>query len=882
MMYEQTCNESICKSCRHAVAAENNATEYRCRYLSEQPHPKQHEQWMRRFGRELCKPTQYITLCFHKWSKKLQTSTELFKQLQQIVETHELPLLMQKPDVQSITELFDQIDACIQKTILNDVAKCKLLIHNLVDQVVNELFQSLREFKDDIVREAWDKYIKQCKYEDHNWYNQLRSIVYNCCVNKQHDLQSRFCRDCRWSAKQEDALYCKNFNSPNSELRVPSTHWSPLNFCNSPQLRFQQQCPKWEELYGALKTCVLFEPPSSVSWPELKELQGVSPSASYEQLDACADYAEEPNKDSDWFSIWQHLPPERRMRIMRQIEEEVKIAERSGIFAKNSGKLLRYVYGIYCEDIQEQSLLSGCQEIQERLEEQYKIKVNLQKLRSIRDQLTWFVERKNYIMSIRPLVVLIIAKGMREFNSFVYEWRLEDVLKQCMQQLIRQPECMRHYEYFEHNELCNVEMRKQITEIVMTAIRELQDHCIAQKKKLLNANGMYAHQQIDQKLAIWETHWDNLTPKQELDLFVHVYLNLSIIKCLLGQEKNDSRKTKLDLKDDEIVDSILTWAVYGQSTLDSQPTMFPNYDISNSDALIRVLARKNKYVLFQHVLFYMISKWPILGEGLPESLNSKLQHWLRALLNGLDTHDFYTRCHSERTTLVLDKWLKYIESIEKSLCDDLCTEITQRYNTTWSQFKSALSLGILLHDVGKLFVSRDILLSSEKFNLADPNEENSWWIRRHVADGYALVMLCLHSVINRYSDMTQIIDYRLESEVELQELKKVQQIISDTVYYHHEAWEGQGYIHNLQATDIPLPARIAAIVDAYEALCSPRSYRPAFTEEVTRSNMARPDIYSRKKYDPNLLACFWRHIDQKHNHQSLIPSTEENVVMWCS
>ena len=48
---------------------------------------------------------------------------------------------------------------------------------------------------------------------------------------------------------------------------------------------------------------------------------------------------------------------------------------------------------------------------------------------------------------------------------------------------------------------------------------------------------------------------------------------------------------------------------------------------------------------------------------------------------------------------------------------------------------------------------------------------------------------------------------------------------------HHEKWDGSGYPYGLKGDDIPLAARLFAVVDVYDALLSDRPYRKAWAEE---------------------------------------------------
>ena len=74
--------------------------------------------------------------------------------------------------------------------------------------------------------------------------------------------------------------------------------------------------------------------------------------------------------------------------------------------------------------------------------------------------------------------------------------------------------------------------------------------------------------------------------------------------------------------------------------------------------------------------------------------------------------------------------------------------------------------------------------------------------------------------------------------------------------YHHEKWDGTGYVNHLTGEAIPLEARIVAITDVYDALVSERIYKAVFSEEMAEQ-LIREE--SGKHFDPRLVAIFSKH-----------------------
>ncbi|MFA6241846.1 MAG: HD domain-containing phosphohydrolase [Candidatus Hydrogenedentales bacterium] len=75
----------------------------------------------------------------------------------------------------------------------------------------------------------------------------------------------------------------------------------------------------------------------------------------------------------------------------------------------------------------------------------------------------------------------------------------------------------------------------------------------------------------------------------------------------------------------------------------------------------------------------------------------------------------------------------------------------------------------------------------------------------------------------------------------------------DIAYFHHEKWDGNGYPFGLKGTDIPLPARILALGDAYDALTSRRPYKEPFTHEVSRDIIVKA---AGSHFDPEVVDAF--------------------------
>lgn len=146
---------------------------------------------------------------------------------------------------------------------------------------------------------------------------------------------------------------------------------------------------------------------------------------------------------------------------------------------------------------------------------------------------------------------------------------------------------------------------------------------------------------------------------------------------------------------------------------------------------------------------------------------------VQSLANTVDARDAYTRGHSGRVA-------RMAQQLASCLNAD-------------PQFCSQIYMTGLLHDIGKIGVPDAVLLKRGRLN-----SEETHLINQHPRIGYR--------ILKPISELAYTLD---------------------GVLHHHEAWNGRGYPDGRSGTDIPLSARILAVVDAFDAMTSHRPYRIA-------------------------------------------------------
>ena len=132
--------------------------------------------------------------------------------------------------------------------------------------------------------------------------------------------------------------------------------------------------------------------------------------------------------------------------------------------------------------------------------------------------------------------------------------------------------------------------------------------------------------------------------------------------------------------------------------------------------------------------------------------------------------------------------------------------------------------GTLLHDIGKMVVPDAILQKP------GPLTDDEWEVMR------------MHP--QKARDMLGTIEFLVPA--------------LDIPYCHHERWDGTGYPQGLAGEQIPLVARIFAVVDVYDALTSNRPYRPGWTHEKAVAHIREQ---AGQHFDPRVAEVFLEIID---------------------
>jgi len=183
------------------------------------------------------------------------------------------------------------------------------------------------------------------------------------------------------------------------------------------------------------------------------------------------------------------------------------------------------------------------------------------------------------------------------------------------------------------------------------------------------------------------------------------------------------------------------------------------------------------------------------------SYDNTLEGWARAL----ELRDVETEGHSRRVTEMTVRLARMLGIGDSDL--------------------EHIRRGALLHDIGKMGIPDSILLKAGKLTSEEWNI-----MRQHPIYAYEMLspITYLHPAL-------------------------------DIPYCHHEKWDGSGYPRGLKGEEIPLAARIFAIVDVLDALTSDRPYRKAWSYQKALDYI-REQVG--KHFDPQVVEVFLKLIEE--------------------
>ncbi|MDP8970612.1 MAG: HD-GYP domain-containing protein, partial [Actinomycetota bacterium] len=179
---------------------------------------------------------------------------------------------------------------------------------------------------------------------------------------------------------------------------------------------------------------------------------------------------------------------------------------------------------------------------------------------------------------------------------------------------------------------------------------------------------------------------------------------------------------------------------------------------------------------------------------------SQAAETILTLVGALQAHDRRTRGHAERVRIFTD-----LLALELKLSQD------DRDRLRW---------GALLHDIGKLTVSAEVL------NKPGSLSQDEWVVMRGHPDAGARFCAPLLPWLGEWAA---------------------------AIDQHHEHYDGRGYPRGLAGDEIALAARIVAVADAFEVMTSPRTYRRPVSAAAARQELARN---AGSQFDPAVVRAF--------------------------
>jgi diguanylate cyclase (GGDEF)-like protein/PAS domain S-box-containing protein len=315
--------------------------------------------------------------------------------------------------------------------------------------------------------------------------------------------------------------------------------------------------------------------------------------------------------------------------------------------------------------------------------------------------------------------------------------------------------------------------------------------------------------------AYMEEEIDRLANEPKVAVVIGDVNGLKLVNDAFGHEQGDRLLVK--------VASILTGLVGEDGSVvrfggDEFAIILPNKGGRDAQKLINEIRRRCRETGYHAIMTPSLA----LGMATRRGLDEPLRRVVRRAEDRMYSQKL-TESASHRsailaflTTTLREKSFETEEHAQRTR--KLAIDIGQTLGLGESDL-AALALLATLHDIGKVTVDDYIL---RKPGPLTPQEWEE--IRKHPEVGYRITLAS-------------------------PELAP----ISGAILAHHEWWDGSGYPRGLKGEEIPLIARIIALVDAYDVMIHGRPYRPAMTKEQVIEEIRR---VAGKQFDPRLVEVF--------------------------
>ncbi|MEW6557291.1 MAG: HD domain-containing phosphohydrolase [Elusimicrobiota bacterium] len=192
---------------------------------------------------------------------------------------------------------------------------------------------------------------------------------------------------------------------------------------------------------------------------------------------------------------------------------------------------------------------------------------------------------------------------------------------------------------------------------------------------------------------------------------------------------------------------------------------------------------------------------------------------MQTLAKAIDAKDAYTKEHASRAAY-------YAKAVAKEL------------HLPKSMVKH-IEFAAMMHDIGKIGIKEEILLKKETLTEKERNE-----IKKHPVIGEKIIAP---------------IEFLAP--------------IAPLILYHHEWFDGRGYTEGLVGEEIPIGARIVAVIDSYDAMTSDRPYRKALLENTAIEELKKG---AGTQFDPKIVAAFLRVLEQEKKKKTEPQTMEAN------